>query len=158
MFRLFPELCFCLSGLLQRLSREKPQQITSLDRPQAKKESHMWQCPAVNHPPFSATRPSAPSVMVPFKWPGLHSRACWLGTLWDSMLQCKCSIRKSCTPLAACGNTRQPQCPRLIMWDSRAWCAEHLMKPCSVTEARGICTTTILISTAFSTLGFVFLS
>ena len=32
LFRLFPELCFCLSGLLQRLSREKPEQITSLIR------------------------------------------------------------------------------------------------------------------------------
>ena len=30
LFRLFPELCFCLSGLLQRLSREKPEHITSL--------------------------------------------------------------------------------------------------------------------------------
>ena len=31
LFRLFPELCFCLSGLLQRLSREKPEKITSLN-------------------------------------------------------------------------------------------------------------------------------
>ena len=30
MFWLFPELYFCLSGLLQRLFREKPEQITSL--------------------------------------------------------------------------------------------------------------------------------
>ena len=30
MFRFFSELCLCLSGLLQRLSREKPEQITSL--------------------------------------------------------------------------------------------------------------------------------
>ena len=30
LFRLFPKLCFCLSGLLQRLSREKQEQISSL--------------------------------------------------------------------------------------------------------------------------------
>ena len=69
MFRLFPELCFCLGRLLQRLLWEKPEQITSLIQwydPTIADHNYARTDPVVHTQSKAVQTDQIPDVSVPF--------------------------------------------------------------------------------------------